>query len=1798
MPGQTFTTYINAKRTGSIDSEFAQLGAAGTRELGKIQKKAQDASRAIAGLTGGRGAGGRSLISQSYINGFDQAKIKADRLADSQARLAREQSGLVRALRTTGNTLQVVQGPLGPIAGRVTAAADALVRLTGVTLGLAGAGAVLFAYVRAANRFVEVRSKLATLYDSQKDVNSAMGEVYGIAQRARAGLAPVADLYAKLKLNADQFGFSQQRVTRLTELASKAATLSGGTAQSREAGLYQFAQAVGSNNLGGDELRSVKENIPALARELSLGLNKLPEFKGQNISIGQLKKLASEGKLTADVIARAMEAAAGDIETRFARLPPTLGQAFNSLSNSATMFVGRFEESTHIVGNLASGIMLLGNNLNVVVGIAGGVAAGFAAIIAAGKFKEIGRDIGQTITNLRQQQTTTRANLETAVNMRTATVQQNVALAAQEAQIRKNIIALEAELRVQQELAAQGSVSLRAGLPGGAAMAAAGQAGSARVTRELADEVEHLSVVQTNAATSGRKLEGQHKAVDVATKAASKSSSLLKSGLSSLVQAINPVGIAVALATTAFLEWAMAESEAEKNAKKVEDAQRSLATVIDFASGKVREQNELLLANARLAAGQGIAAANQQHLASRSQIYALGAPFRPRTELGAHDVPITYTPQVTASQSAFLKALDQFKAGGSVQALQQFVESLAKQDPAMRGLADQVTRLAGDAQKASRDVGSLQSAVKIIGGTATAEDIRRAQGDFSGGRAIGETKGRDVAAEAEALRHKLADQRFAAETQMNESLANLEKRRSQMTVDDYIREKAQIEATYDSAIKGIDKRDAAEEERRRKAHERELARIEAENKAREERTDKRKDALGRWSDEPAAIVRAAKDIRELNELVGQTMNGLSALTKDNPLGQGIYTADMAAQDAQHIQEGLLKPYRQYMEQRQQDLALSSLIADGHDLEAEALRQVIQLHDQIGQVSMDQYRAILASIEAEERMNDTLAQRERILAPLRQSVETLRGSIASAIEQIESGGNPLKAGKNLLKGIFQQFNQASAAQLAEKITGGLDSRVRDLLRGSISVDGKIADYLTALNSTSQGADNLSSNLNTAADAARNAAAALNAIAGAPGAVPGGIAGALGAGGASIMGPAAAAATLLGQHLPSSFYKQGAIIGSGAGDNIIYRALGGLGAVITENLRSQKTQDRLYAQGKTKARISDHTTTNETWDVRLPRGVSYQQATALVQKQAKAMGYEVAKALDETVAGGTGPHAHYVFAAAAKVAAAGTSVARDIGGGPAPGSDAARQAFAADIERGLASLSGSKAGGAKGVTVEPDGSIVITGSGMSAQRQRSVAGISSPEAVWNKIGGDLGSKLDKVFGTKFLSGIGSKLGTALSGASYGNMASSVVGALGLKQSNLGSSIGGAAGGIIGSIIPGVGTAIGGIIGGVLGGTLGGLFKKTKQASATISGSGGLIDVGSATGTGSAQKAAAGQLAGSVGDALQQIADQLHATIGSFAVSIGVTKKGKYVVDEKGLGRLKTGGGPDDTPEFDTEAEAIQYALMNAIQDGAITGLSAASQVILRKAKDLTSAMNKVLVIESIPRRLMALKDPVRAAVMDLNDEFSTMISYLKEGGATAEQYAQAQELYNLERQKAVDSATAATTNQIQDYINEMLGGTSSPLNKRTVYENAQAALNPLATDVRAGRAVDSDALLKAVSNFQQASQELNGSSSSFFDDFNSLLGLLNLARNNITGSVTALDPARLPPSPFDDASIQAIINGTTGTIDAINVQTDILGALLQQLVNNGGGGGSGSVSAIDALPGGRFSYDTAYVGGVYQ
>lgn len=393
-----------------------------------------------------------------------------------------------------------------------------------------------------------------------------------------------------------------------------------------------------------------------------------------------------------------------------------------------------------------------------------------------------------------------------------------------------------------------------------------------------------------------------------------------------------------------------------------------------------------------------------------------------------------------------------------------------------------------------------------------------------------------------------------------------------------------------------------------------------------------------------------------------------------------------------------------------------------------------------------------------------------------------------------------------------------------------------------------------------------------------------------------------------------------------------------------------------------------------------------------------------------------------------------------------------------------------------------------------------------------------------------------------GGGGALGAISAGAGVGMISDSIMGALGIKSSGAGAAIGGTIGSVLGP--PGM------IIGSIIGGLLGGALKKTKKGISTLGFDDGGLGITSTRGNSGSRKQASIDAGNSIIDALEQIADQMGGTLnGSISTSIGMRNK-SYVVDTTGQGRTKGAG----VEKFKDQQAAIEAAIRDALVDGVIGGISEASKKILREGKDLQKAIDQAVEIESIPKRIKAFENPLGAAVDELNAKWQKTIAALKAGGATSEQWADAQKLYSLELAQ-VKSSTESAAAQLKDFADSLMFGSSSPLSLRDQEAAAKAALQPYLDQINGGSAVDQAGYQKAAQAFLDIERQLFGSTDSFFQQFNAIQEATNKA-------IAAVDKAQpIAESPFVQATAQA----TQATATATTATSEILSQQSQLLAN---------------------------------
>ncbi|UAW07799.1 tape measure protein [Psychrobacillus phage PVJ1] len=281
--------------------------------------------------------------------------------------LARARSGLqsasaemerfLSATRTANaNGLQPLQNQFTSMPGPIGRATEAVKSFFSSFVGAAAAYLTLQAlangfksFTNAADEYVSTSARLALVNDGLQTQAELQDKIYRAAQRSASAYIDMAGSVAKLNLLAKDAFSGNDEAIRFSELMSKAFSISGASTQEQQAGIYQLTQAMAAGKLQGDEFRSIMENAPMLAQAISGAMD---------VSMGELRKMSSEGKITADIIKSSLFKAADDIEGKFAEMPITFSDAMTKLKNwGLTAFEPLFVRFSQFVNSDAFGVL-------------------------------------------------------------------------------------------------------------------------------------------------------------------------------------------------------------------------------------------------------------------------------------------------------------------------------------------------------------------------------------------------------------------------------------------------------------------------------------------------------------------------------------------------------------------------------------------------------------------------------------------------------------------------------------------------------------------------------------------------------------------------------------------------------------------------------------------------------------------------------------------------------------------------------------------------------------------------------------------------------------------------------------------------------------------------------------------------------------------------------------------------------------------------------------------------------------------------------------------------------------------------------------------------------------------------------------------------------------------------------------------------------------------------------------------------------------------------------------------------
>lgn len=225
--------------------------------------------------------------------------------------------------------------------------------LAAMASGLAAPLAAAFSVTKisqAAAEYTNITNRLRLVTEGSQQLSKAQQDVFQVAQNSRQALDTTAQVYQRIAQNGKQLGLSLDQVASITETVAKSVALSGASAQAADAAMVQFGQALASGTLRGDELNSIMEQTPALAQAIARGLG---------VTIGQLRTMGAEGKLTSESIVLALENQKGKVDELSASLQVTSGQAMTAFNNSLTVTIGKLDEATGASSKFANGLLAL-----------------------------------------------------------------------------------------------------------------------------------------------------------------------------------------------------------------------------------------------------------------------------------------------------------------------------------------------------------------------------------------------------------------------------------------------------------------------------------------------------------------------------------------------------------------------------------------------------------------------------------------------------------------------------------------------------------------------------------------------------------------------------------------------------------------------------------------------------------------------------------------------------------------------------------------------------------------------------------------------------------------------------------------------------------------------------------------------------------------------------------------------------------------------------------------------------------------------------------------------------------------------------------------------------------------------------------------------------------------------------------------------------------------------------------------------------------------------------------------------
>ena len=224
--------------------------------------------------------------------------------------------------------------------------------------------------VDLSDSLVSMRARLDRMNDGLQTTQELETMIYQSAQRSRGSFTDTMGLVSQLGTMAGDAFSSSKEIVQFAEQLNKQLALSGASGSSAQAAILQLEQGLASGVLRGDELNSVMDQAPALAKSIA---------DYMQVSVGELREMGSQGQITADIVKNALFEAAKDTNAEFEKTPMTWAQVWTVASNTAV----------RALDPLLTAINWVANNIQTIGPIVVSLGTAFGVMLIAANWTNI-----------------------------------------------------------------------------------------------------------------------------------------------------------------------------------------------------------------------------------------------------------------------------------------------------------------------------------------------------------------------------------------------------------------------------------------------------------------------------------------------------------------------------------------------------------------------------------------------------------------------------------------------------------------------------------------------------------------------------------------------------------------------------------------------------------------------------------------------------------------------------------------------------------------------------------------------------------------------------------------------------------------------------------------------------------------------------------------------------------------------------------------------------------------------------------------------------------------------------------------------------------------------------------------------------------------------------------------------------------------------------------------------------------------------------------------------------------------